>query len=72
MVVEIGKNPTHLFKQGVWIGNKTGGMSSWLNIILPHLSFNKFYLYVDQAALEQRVEVEYLNEYFKKLFYKNY
>ena len=72
MVVEIGKNPTRLFKQGVWIGNKTGGMSSWLNTILPHLPFNKFYLYVDQAALEQRVEVEYLNEYFKKLFYKNY
>lgn len=72
MVLEIEKNPTSIFKQSVWIGNKTLGMSSWVSSLLPHLPFNQFYLYIDEASLEDRNSAEYLNEYFDKLFYKKY
>ena len=72
MILEIEKNPTYIFKKSVWIGNKALGMSSWTSSLLPHLPFNQFYLYVDEASLEDRNSVEYLNEYFDKLFYRKY
>lgn len=72
MAVEIEKAPTCLFKKSVWAGNKAGGMSSWMSALLPHLPFTNFYLYMERGSLECEEEPEYLNEYFQKLFYKNY
>lgn len=72
MVLEIGKTPTTIFDHSIWAGNKAGGMSSWVASLLPHLPFDKFYLYIDENNLENKNSIEYLNEYFDKLFYKNY
>ena len=72
MVVEIGKSPTTIFDRSIWAGNKAGGMSSWVTSLIPHLPYDKFYVYFDQDFLENKESVEYFNEYFDKLFYNKY
>lgn len=49
LVVEIGKAPTSLFKNSLWIGYRNGGMASWLSTLMPHLPFNRFCLYMDET-----------------------
>lgn len=50
LTVEIGKEPTTLFKNSLWIGYRNGGMASWLSTLLPHLPHSKFCLYMDEDS----------------------
>jgi hypothetical protein len=48
--VEIEKQPTFLIKDSLWIGNRNGGMASWLSIFLSHLPHNKFCLFMNEDS----------------------
>ena len=72
MVIQLGKTPTVMFDQSFWAGHKPIGLSVWLSSVLPHLPFNKFYLYVDQNNQDSMDYIDYHNNFFDRLFYKNY
>ena len=47
LTVEIGKEPSTLLKNSLWVGYRNGGMASWLSSLMPHLPHQKFCLYMD-------------------------
>lgn len=71
-VVEICKKAPQIFKKGIWVGHRMGGMSTWLTSALYQLPFKYFYVYVDKSECHDQETLKYFDSFYKRVFYKNY